>query len=519
MKFSNILYAFIAFCGLGLLASCEVNNEFYDQLDEKDGFQFVIDTSYTLTSDDYDAMGKESDEPGAYNNFSEKIVATDFLPAFLDDKYPSLDVPSTVKVTYDYYRGGVDYIYDYESLNYLELTSADYDSMGEGDNEPGEYDNFAYDIDPLDYLPDFLAGKYPDAESGEIVEVNYKYYSDYETSIVSDFYSFNGTVWGVEKADSYELTAADYDSMGEGEDEPGEYNNFAYDVNPLEYLPDFLAGKYPDAVSGDVIRVIYQYYNDGATTTETDDYSFDGSVWAPYENTNSYGITVPSDVTLYEVSSADYTEMGFDEMFAKEGNTELLPVFLSQNKPYAQDGDKMAVTFKYLKSKVIKRGAAEFTLTDGVWVEYQSTIAKTDQYVKSTAGWVFDPSVLYTMGEEDYQMIVDYVKNNMGIDYLDSYRTAEFYYGANSHYLEFAIADGKFDASFETWQDAVKAGVAVYLPLKYPDALAQVDGVDVNYIITFAGYVSSMVDYTITFKCTKSGPNPEFEYVEGPTLK
>ncbi|WP_320020107.1 hypothetical protein [Labilibaculum manganireducens] len=449
MKFSNILYAFIAFCGLGLLASCEVNNEFYDQLDKHDGFQFVIDTSYTLTSDDYDSMGKESGQPGKYNNFSEDIVATEFLPAFLNDKYPTLDVPSTIKVTYDYYRGGIDYLNDY--LDYLEvlaaidsytLTTADYDSMGTAAGEPGKYNNFDATVKASDYLPDFLLAKYPAAADGDELAVTYKFYNGSTTSMVTEFWTFDGSVWAKsnkvapsipDDVELYELTSDDYDAMGTGSSQPGQYNNFSSSIVPENYLSIFLGVKFPYASNGDKFALLYKYYAGGGVT---------------------------------------------------------------------------------------ETRAKEYTLTDGIWLEYQSTIAKTDQYVRSTAGWVFDPSVLYTMGEEDYQMIVDYVKNNIEGDYINTYGTGESYFGVDAHYKEFAIADGKFEATkFDTWQDAVKAGVAVYLPLKFPSAVAQVDGVDVNYIITFAGYVSSMVDYTITFKCTKSGPSPEFEYVEGPTLK
>ena len=54
-----------------------------------------------------------------------------------------------------------------------------------------------------------------------------------------------------------------------------------------------------------------------------------------------------------------------------------------------------------------------------------------------------------------------------------------------------------------------------FLPAKFPNAVAQVDGIDVNYKITFVTYGGSDGGtYTITFQCTKSGPNPEFTYVE-----
>jgi hypothetical protein len=124
------------------------------------------------------------------------------------------------------------------------------------------------------------------------------------------------------------------------------------------------------------------------------------------------------------------------------------------------------------------------------------------------------------MVKDDYQIIVDYVNDNIWSEYLDSFGTAESYYGAGSYHENFGIRDGDFDTSFDTWQDAVKAAIGTaFLPNKFPEAAAQVDGVDVNYVITFATYSGSDGTYSITFKCTKSGPNPEFEYVEGPTEK
>jgi len=499
-----------------VFASCDPMEDIYEDVDALGIDNNVRSLDYTLTDDDYDSMGEEYGEPGNYNNFSSSIVATDFLPDFLTDKYPTLDVTSTINLTYDYYRGGIDYIKNYENLNYLQLTNDDYDSMGTASGEPGKYNNFAYNVLPEDYLPAFLAGVYDDADSGFLVEVNFKYYSNYVTSVVSQYWAYDGSVWANAALDSYTLTDDDYDSMGTDKDEPGEYGNFAYDVAVEDFLPDFLATKYPDAVANDLVDITYDYYDGSESSTLTSYFSFDGSVWSLYEAV----IVVTSGVIQYDLVDDDYEEMGFDEYFDEEDNADLIATFLGQQYPYASDEDIYCVTFKYLNyNDVITRSAGQYTKTDGVWVEFASTIEKTDQYVNSTAGWVYDPSILYTMVAEDYLMIVDYVSVNVGAEYLDSYGTAEAYYGANSYYVEFNIGAGNYDSSFATWQDAVKAGVAIYLPLKYPDAVAQVDGVDVNYVITFAGYAGSMVDYTITFKCTKSGPSPEFEYVEGPTLK
>lgn len=495
-----------------VFASCDPMEDIYKDVDALGIDNNVHSLDYTLIDEDYEDIGGD---PETYGSFSIYDPAANYLPDFLAGMYPTLDVTSTVNVTYDFYQGDLDYIRNYEKLNYLELNKDDYDSMGEENGQPGRYDNFAYNVLPEDFLPDFLPTKYEDVGSGFIVEVNFKYYSDYITSIVSEYWAFNGSVWANAALDSHTLTTEDYDSMGTEKDEPGEYGNFAYDVDPQEFLPDFLIGKYPDAVANDLVDLTYKYYTGTETLTIKEFYSFDGSVWNRYVS----GIIMPEGITGYDLVEADYNSMGFDMMFDSEDEADMLTTFVNLKFPYAVNGDVYSLTFKYLDDEVVMRGAIELRKVDNAWEAYQSTVSKTDQYVNSTAGWVYDPSVLYTMVADDYQMIVDYVGSNVGEDYLDTYGTAEAYYGANSYYVEFNIKEGNYDSSFETWEDAVIAGVGVYLPVKYPNAEATVDGVDVNYVITFAGYVNSMVDYTITFKCIKSGPSPEFEYVDGPTLK
>lgn len=235
-------------------------------------------------------------------------------------------------------------------------------------------------------------------------------------------------------------------------------------------------------------------------------YEFDGSDWEK------------SDV--YYLQRDDYNEMGSGP--GKYGNfsssvpaEDYLPTFLSMKYPYAQEGDVMIMIYRYYSGGT-STVAAEYTYSEGVW---NSMPVKMDQFVFYGAeGWKFDPTVTHTMNSEDFQLIVDYSVDTHGktSDYDDS----EYYYGASSKYTNFDIRSGKFDESFATWQDAVKEAVkTAYLPNRYPEAVAQVQGVDVYYIIEFQTYDGSYTSYSIEFKCTKSGPNPEFEYVEGPTLK
>ena len=393
-----------------------------------------------------------------------------------------------------------------KTLEYT-LTDDDYDEIG---GAPADYGNFSSSVPAADYLPDFLADKYPSLDVNSAVLVTYKYYRggldylDYLTNAVS-----------------YELTTADYDSMGEESGQPGKYNNFDSSTPPEDYLPAFFTSKYPDAQSGDLVFVTYKFYS-GGTSDISEYYEFDGSTWAAVE------VDLPEGVTSYTLSSDDYDSMGensdqpgkYNNFSSSISPDAYLPTFLSLKFPYAMEEDKVALVYKYYSSGSTLNRATQYTKTTDGWEAYQSTITKTDQYLRTNSGWIFDPTVLYTMETDDYQMIVDYVGANIDQGYVSSYGNNETYYGSNAYYNEFQIGDAYFDNTFATWQDAVKEAIGTaFLPAKYPNAVSKVEGVDVNYIISFSAYLSGMVDYSITFQCTKSGPNPEFTYVEGPTAK
>ncbi|HKJ42481.1 MAG TPA: choice-of-anchor J domain-containing protein [Sunxiuqinia sp.] len=247
---------------------------------------------------------------------------------------------------------------------------------------------------------------------------------------IQEFYTYNSN-WK-KTSDAYYVTTPDFDSMGEGSGEPGQYNNFSSSINPDNYLPQLLQLKFPYGQEGDVMNVAYKYYS--------------------------------GEVKTY--------------------------------------GD-------------------QYLVKDGMWQKYDPIVVKTDQFIlANTNEWVFDPTVNYTMTTDDYQTIVDYVKTNIDPSHISSYGDSEDYFGTNAHYAEFQIGSTNFDHDqFATWQDAVKEAIGTaFLPDKFPNATAKVDGIDVNYKVTFAIYESGqMVNYVITFQCTKSGPNPEFTYVDGPT--
>ncbi|MGM0407422.1 MAG: hypothetical protein ACQERU_05530 [Bacteroidota bacterium] len=432
----KILSIFI-FLGLIILNACDPMEDIYEEIDAKEDY-VTADVSFTLTADDYaTASGyalKYAESP-TYEEYAEKIeemeafniyyTAEEYVPFILGEKYNVLNKNSVAVVTYNKYLGGLDYLDNFGNAESYELTTDDYDSMGEEFGDPGYYNNFSSYEPPEEYLPDFLLGKYPSAEADDMIAVTYKYYSG-TTEDITDYYTFDGSEWAPVQG-AYVLTGDDYDSMGD----PGAYDNFSGSVPPEDYLPTFLKMKYPYAQSGDQKVIVYKYYS-GGVSTRAKEYHFDGSEWT----------------------------------------------------------------------------------------EYDAIVEETNQFIHNGAKWVFDPTETYTMESSDYQIIVDYVKDNFGDDYLDSYGTQEFYYGAGAYYSNFDLRAGKWNSEeFETWDEAVKEALGtILLPAVFPNATLQVNGVDMYYRVVFDTYSGSAARYAMKFQVTKAGPDPEFTFVEGPTL-
>lgn len=95
-------------------------------------------------------------------------------------------------------------------------------------------------------------------------------------------YQFDGAQWKAYKGSEAILVApADYDAMGT----PGSHDNFSSSDKPENYLPQFLAGKYPYAQQGDSKVVLYKYYDSTNKTTTMigDEYKYD-TAWTLNKN-------------------------------------------------------------------------------------------------------------------------------------------------------------------------------------------------------------------------------------------
>ena len=234
---------------------------------------------------------------------------------------------------------------------------------------------------------------------------------------------------------------------------------------------------------------------------------------------------------VYLMQEKDYDAMGAPGKYGNFSDSDhhdnYLPQFLSVNLPYAQVDESVVVAYLFYKGATVLN-ASEYVFDGTIWQNSSRIKNRTEQFIHNGTKWVFDPTVVFTMSTDDYQLIVDYVKSELSSDYSD-YADSEKYFGASAKYLNFDLrlstkegipgfeglsTDEAVALTYERMTEAVE----VLLQEKYPDATAQVNGVDVHYIVTVDTYENDLSrgKYTFNFQCVKSGPNPEFELVEAP---
>jgi len=563
-----------------IMSSCDPLEEIYDELEKMDK-GYSSEFTYELQSDDYAAIadltsnGDAADFIEDNEAFSDEYPASVYVPAYLEDLYPALGENSVGKIGYNYFMGYPEYLDNYYQPESYYMTDDDYNSIG-GDNQI--YKTFIGDDNPEDYIPGFLAAEYPDAAEDDVVLALYKYAKEInDPSLVYALQSADfqlivdhvandinpDYVSGYGDSEFYYGASAYYSNFDARFSTRQDYNVEGFEGLTQEEADILIAERiqlaivywleqsFPNAVpeiEGQTVYYNIQYSTyDGASHTYYVVYECTASgspatfelVAGPTEDFLVYSNTVKEDRGdyyqfdgsewevmdgVYYLSSADYDAMGapgtYNNFSSSDRPENYVPKLLEEMYPYAQEGDKMAVSYRYYSSGSTTVRSMEFIFTNG-WQAYDPYTAKQDQFIHNGTTWVFDPTVMFTMVSGDYQIIVDYVRDNIDPDYLDSYGTAETYTGAGAYYVNFDIRSGYFeDSVFDTWEDAVEWAIGVaLLPTKFPDAVTQVSGIDVFYIVSFETYSGAAGNYSMKFQVTKAGPDPEFTLVEGPTPK
>ncbi|WP_026754183.1 choice-of-anchor J domain-containing protein [Sediminibacter sp. Hel_I_10] len=192
-----------------------------------------------------------------------------------------------------------------------------------------------------------------------------------DTDAKGEYFVYQGGSWEAAE-DVYYLSNSDYDSMGEGSGQPGQFNNFSSSTPADNYVPAFLGLKYPFAQEEDQIFVIYKYFSSSSgasirgnlytfangswmasqsVITTSLQFGFDNGVWVP-DNTIRYTVSQPEFDYIAENYATDPIYAAAVSSMANFSNFDRRPA----NAAYWSD-EMILTVFADLLNNVIAPGA------------------------------------------------------------------------------------------------------------------------------------------------------------------
>jgi hypothetical protein len=251
-----------------LLGGCTKYNDQFDGLEAKTMPTNLASYTYTLTDADYttitNAVNKvANDSISYYNNLLKTASSADSVEIKADIARIKSD-PAYVNAVY-----------------------------------VGANKFFNSTLQAKDYVPYLLNSTYLYADKGSIMNATYN---------VVDY----GDTTAIPSTSKFTLTADDYNLMGTGTNQPGQYDNMSNLMPVLSYLNTYLKLKCPYAVANDIKMVSYVYYDSNKTTKKQ--YRilvFDGISWKAtaeqYNYTGSYWLYDPT--VKLTMAKSDYQIM------------------------------------------------------------------------------------------------------------------------------------------------------------------------------------------------------------------
>ncbi len=400
-----------------------------------------------------------------------------------------------------------------EGIEYT-LVDADYTRFGGFIQQ-----NLAFNdtLPAMDFIPDVLKVRFVTLRQESSAMVTYNHFL------------LNPDWW--DAGFGYVMTEEDY-----GEDGVNIVGNAFTEDNPASYhLPSFLRVKFPGAIDGDIINIIYNFIESGETIMNLDIYQFNGQSWIWLETIED----IP--YVGYELTAQDYENFGGS--VARFGNFSVsypperhLPVFLKNFLPYAVAEDEQVVKYRYHDGSQVKQVIDKFHFDGIQWEKVPYTEERTEQYIFGQLGWAFDPTVTFQMGWSDYMYLAE-------IDPIPhpTFNDFGYYYGASAFFRNFDIRliarrlntddDGNYrdpelgaiyenegsEASMDEMMRRIKEeGIIKLLQHKFPEATPQVGGIDVHYIVHFETFADNWIrNYPVAeYICVAAGNPPVFELIE-----
>lgn len=260
-------------------------------------------------------------------------------------------------------------------------------------------------------------------------------------------------------------------------------------------------------------------------------YTLSSGAWQPYNE-------------AVILNGSDYTEMGFSFFSSTNKPEDYLPNYLKKSFPYALDGAVKTVVYLYGNGSTL--AADEYVFESGVWTKNLMTEVVTDQFVKKSGNWFWDPSMVINLApvRNDpfimtyYQAAADWIwehidkaelgATNKGEGYVSSYGNNEYYAGTSAYYnnidMRAQAARNQYPAGYEGKSDAEvvammmeRLGVVMgeVLSILHAD-VRPIEGVEITFTLNVAIYMGTTVsDVTHTLVYNVVGPG-EFELVSGP---
>ena len=221
-----------------------------------------------------------------------------------------------------------------------------------------------------------------------------------DTNSKGEYFMYSGSAWEAVEG-VYYLSSADFDSMGEGSGQPGQYNNFGSSIPPDNYLPTFLSLNFPYGQEEEELFVIYDYYSsssgaqmrgnlytmtDGewmgheSTISTTLQFGFEDGVWVP-DNTIRYTLTSDDYAAIVSALAGDYPEAtssmeNYGNMDRRPGNAaewtnpmvlDAVNVVLEMVDPSAAEEQKYIVTIEVYNGSNTTEDFYVIKM-DGAWV-------------------------------------------------------------------------------------------------------------------------------------------------------
>jgi len=382
---------------------------------------------------------------------------------------------------------------------------------------------------------------------------------------------------------SYKLVDADYSTISSlakklkthedtlAANDINKYKSFGINRDAAKYVPLFLASTFKALDSASAIQLTYKYDNKQTLTNvitikDTLTYSTISSVnnrlidtvkkYYPTPNADQFVVikytaktseiptyskayrlyqyidgTWSHPSSFYELLKDDYVSMGTSFNTYQNFSSSLLPefylpIFLKQKFAYQAPNTYLYVVYEYYSGSATSPVVDKYLYDGTTWTNSEYL---TKQFIHNGSVWVFDPTINISFTKDDYQVVVDWVKNQDSIKaYVDNYGTAEYYFGFSAYYqnLDMRLTKrrsvdpngyltGKTDeeATKIIW-DRIPKALNIYLETKYPTIQPVQNGVEVYFILKVATYEPERHKYTYKFKVVTPG---KFQLVTGPT--